>query len=108
MAEEGLPPCPKCGGELSVDQVNSVVYCKKCGWAAQINPETGETTVLSEGGGRPPAAYGHEGQILGFDPLTFWLIVTALVFLFVFMNVLNLTYGVLIEAVVTVYWWMKK
>lgn len=109
MPEEEMPKCPACGSDLSVDQVNSVVYCKNCGFAARVDPETGETTVLNQGGGRPPAAYGgHENQILGFEPITFWLIATTLIFLFIFMNVLNLTYGVLIEAIVTIYWWIKK
>jgi hypothetical protein len=86
-----------------------VVYCKNCGFAARVDPETGETTVLNPGGGRPPAVYGgRENQIFGFEPITFWLMATAVVFLFIFMNILNLTYGVLIEAIVTVYWWVKK
>ncbi len=108
MAEEETPKCPTCGSELSFDQVNSVAYCKNCGWAAQINPETGEMNVLNQGGGRPPAVYGNENQIFGFEPITFWLMATAVIFLFIFMNILNLTWGILLEAVATIYWWMKK
>ncbi len=73
--------CPQCGyAQLDVDAQNSVVYCRNCGFAVRVDPQTGETTPISQGGGAPaggsmPAqagggGYGGSRGILGLDSTT--------------------------------------
>src|SRR3989338_2748325 len=91
--------CPQCGNpNLDVDAQNSVVYCKKCGFAVQVDPQTGNVTPLSQGGasggGAGPAvggapmeaeAYqGGESTVLGMDKLTFFMLGLALLLFAVF------------------------
>ena len=69
--------CPNCGNpQLDVDAQNSVVYCKNCGFAVRVDPQTGEATPISQGnpqgGGGPmaaPAAYQSSG-FFGLDSTT--------------------------------------
>ena len=84
--------CPQCGNpNLDVDAQNNVVYCKKCGFAVQVDPATGNVTPLTQGGGAPagaamgggmpmggggamsgaPAAYAGGKTFFGFEPFTF-------------------------------------
>ncbi len=109
--------CPQCGNpNLDVDEQNSVVYCQKCGFAVKVDPQTGEAVPISQGGaprglaeaGQPMQAYnGH--TIFGMDPLTFWMGGFAILLLLFFLGVLrDLTILVLLLAVLTALWWMKK
>ena len=48
--------CPQCGNpNLDVDAQNNVVFCKKCGFAVKVDPQTGNVTPISEGGAAAPA-----------------------------------------------------
>ncbi|MFH1247035.1 MAG: hypothetical protein V1644_01515, partial [Candidatus Micrarchaeota archaeon] len=52
--------CPQCGNpNLDVDEQSSVVYCKKCGFAVKVDPQTGEAVPISQGG--QPAQGGLAG-----------------------------------------------
>lgn len=72
--------CPQCGNpNLDVDAENSVVFCRRCGFAVRVDPQTGDVTPISRGGkpGEAPKVYaGH--TILGMDPLLFFMGGTAL------------------------------
>jgi hypothetical protein len=77
--------CPQCGNpNLDVDAQNNVVYCRKCGFAVQVDPATGNVTPLSQGGGAPaggmaaptgrggaPATYAGGKTVFGLEPFTF-------------------------------------
>lgn len=84
--------CPQCGNpNLDVDAQNSVVYCSKCGFSVKVDPQTGNVTPLSEGGGQgsqaaaAPAVYeGGESTFLGMDKLTFFLLGLSLILFAVF------------------------
>lgn len=94
--------CPQCGNpQLDVDAENSVVYCRNCGFAVRVDPQTGQAEPISMGGGGgggppAPAAYagggGFAGEktILGTEPLTFLLGGTVVALLLVLMLNLDL------------------
>lgn len=107
--------CPQCGNpNLDVDEQNSVVYCQKCGFAVKVDPQTGEAIPLSPGGQTPqggaaPAAVYSEKTIFGMDPLTFWMAGFAILLLLFFLSIIrDPTILVLLVAVLTVVWWMKR
>jgi len=87
--------CPQCGNpNLDVDAANNVVYCKKCGFAVQVDPATGNVTPISQGGGAgaapvagpAPAQAGGaaKGKILGLDSVTVFLAGEALLAIMLF------------------------
>jgi len=110
--------CPNCGNpNLDVDSQNSVVYCKKCGFAVRVDPNTGETTPLNPGaqaGASKEAAgsqevYAGGGTVFGMDPFMFWMIGTAvLLFLTLFAVVPDLTWFLGLEVLLTAFWWMRR
>lgn len=111
--------CPNCGkNNLEIDAQNSVVYCKNCGFAAQVNPQTGEVTTLnpgSQGGGEAPAAYASSGSpvesksIFGFDPLIFFLLGVTLVLSLMAIGIISdPVIGFLFIGTIVVIWWIKK
>ncbi|MDP3742007.1 MAG: hypothetical protein Q8R15_01695 [Candidatus Micrarchaeota archaeon] len=117
----GEMACPQCGNpNLDVDEQNSVVYCQKCGFAVKVDPQTGQATPISQGqaqgglagaGGQPTGGGygGGERSIFGMDPLTFWMAGFAILLLLFFLGVLrDVTILVLLLAVLTAVWWMKK
>lgn len=54
--------CPQCGNpQLDVDAENSVVYCKNCGFAVRVDPQTGEAVPISGGAGGGGGAGGYGG-----------------------------------------------
>ena len=75
MAED--VSCPNCGNpQLDVDAQNSVVYCRNCGFAVKVDPQTGEAVPISQGnapsaGGAvaAPAVY-QQRSFLGTDSTT--------------------------------------
>lgn len=90
--------CPQCGNpNLDVDPQNSVVYCKQCGFAVQVDPQTGNVTPLSqgsvpqEGQAMAPPVYQSSGTILGMDKMTFFMLGIALVLFAVFIFNLDIT-----------------
>ena len=104
--------CPQCGNpNLDVDAQNSVVYCKKCGFAVRVDPQTGNVTPLSQGGApaggqqpQAPAAY-RERHVLGMDPFTFFMIGTLVVLGATFAFNMDLLYALIgIAIVVFLYW----
>lgn len=112
--------CPQCGNpNLDVDEQNSVVYCKKCGFAVQVDPKTGEAVPISQGGapggampGAPmagaPAAY-NDHSIFGMDPLTFWMGGFAIILLLFFLRVVSdLMIIAALVVILTIIWWMKR
>ncbi|MCX6767834.1 MAG: hypothetical protein NTY90_03855 [Candidatus Micrarchaeota archaeon] len=114
LAEENMA-CPQCGNpQLDVDAENSVVFCKKCGFAVRVDPATGNVTPIQTGGpaAQAPAVY-HEKSILGMDPLTFWMGGTAVILLatiFGFFRAFGdeiTTFGTL-EILLTALWLLKK
>ncbi|MEK6954703.1 MAG: hypothetical protein AABX01_06845 [Candidatus Micrarchaeota archaeon] len=105
--------CPQCGNpNLDVDEANSVVYCKNCGFAVRVDPQSGNVTPLSEGaaGGAPAEAAQAYGQrtIFGTDPTTFFLGATALLLFLSMVQTLNLTTFVLLESIVVIFWWYNR
>ena len=118
--------CPQCGNpNLDVDEQNSVVYCKNCGFAVKVDPQTGEAVPISQGaaqgglagagsgaaggaGGGAPAVYADH-SIFGSDPLTFWLGgFLILLLLFFFQIIRDATILFVLTLVLTAVWWMKK
>ena len=104
--------CPQCGNpNLDVDEANSVVYCKKCGFAVKVDPATGNVTPISQGGPQPgtgnlapPPVYRKSG-IFGMDSLTFFMLGLALLLLVTFLYNLDFTIlGVGIAALALIYW----
>jgi hypothetical protein len=103
--------CPQCGNpQLDVDAENSVVYCKNCGFAVKVDPQTGQATPISNGsgggapmGGGMPAAgasYGGPSLILGTEPLTFFMGGTVIALLLVLLNITDLTIAGVLWAIV--------
>ncbi|MBI4360918.1 TFIIB-type zinc ribbon-containing protein [Candidatus Micrarchaeota archaeon] len=90
--------CPQCGNpNLDVDPQNSVVYCKNCGFAVQVDPQTGNVQPLSQGSvpatgeAQAPAAYQETGTVFGMDKLTFFMVGLAAILLAVFALNLDIT-----------------
>jgi ribosomal protein S27E len=105
--------CPQCGNpNLDVDAANSVVFCKKCGFAVRVDPQTGDVTPLAPGGGQgagaPMAPEVYAKTILGMDPLTFLLGGTALLLALNIFNFFGFQWFVVFEAVLVIFWWYKR
>lgn len=121
--------CPQCGNpQLDVDAENSVVYCKNCGFAVKIDPQTGEATPLSGGaggaggpameGGAPPgyapaggggyAGAARQKNILGTDPFTFLLGATILLLILTYYLSLGGTIFAVLEVLLLVYYLMNR
>ncbi len=90
--------CPQCGNpNLDVDPQNSVVYCKQCGFAVQVDPQTGNVTPLTQGSvpqtgaAQAPPVYESTGMIFGMDKMTFFMLGIALVLFAVFVMNLDIT-----------------
>jgi len=117
--------CPNCGNpNLDVDAQNNVVYCKNCGFAVQVDPQSGNVTPINPGqgasptgaapggGGLPmPSAGGGMGHktILGMEPFVFLSIgvlvalLAGLVLNFQMVNVL-----IIIALVFLAYWFFRR
>ncbi len=106
--------CPQCGNpNLDVDEGNSVVYCKNCGFAVKVDPQSGNVTPLSEGGGAGQMPSGEsEGYgrktILWTDPLTFFLGGTAVLLLALYVSLIPMSYFMLLESAVILLWWYGR
>ncbi|MFH0922764.1 MAG: TFIIB-type zinc ribbon-containing protein [Candidatus Micrarchaeota archaeon] len=108
--------CPQCGNpNLDVDAENSVVYCKKCGFAVRVDPQTGNVTPISQGGASaaPPAQYQQAGgmqesSLFGMDPLTFFMLGTAVLLLAIFIFNLDLMLFGILEVLLFAAYWMKR
>jgi hypothetical protein len=114
MAEESMA-CPQCGNpQLDVDAQNNVVFCKKCGFAVQVDPATGNVTPLQQGGpaAQAPAAY-VEKSVFGMDPLTFWMGGTAILLLATIFGLFRsfgdeITVFVSLEVLLSALWLLKR
>ena len=113
----GEMACPQCGNpNLDVDEQNSVVYCKKCGFAVKVDPQTGQATPISQGqaqgglaGAGEPSQMYSDKSIFGMDPLTFWMAGFAILLLLFFLGVIrDLTVVFLLVIVLTLVWWFKR
>lgn len=105
--------CPQCGNpNLDVDAENSVVYCRKCGFAVKVDPQTGNVTPIAPGGEQaPPAAYqDHPAgkSLLGMDPMTLFMLGTTLLLLAIFVVNLDLTLFAILEVLLFAAYWMKR
>jgi len=105
--------CPQCGNpNLDVDAQNNVVYCRKCGFAVSVDPQTGNVTPISEGGApmqaapaQQPPYSGGEHSILGMEPLTFFLFFLALLAILMFAGVIALEHVFIGGIVVFLIYW---
>lgn len=111
--EMGEYSCPACGAPaLDVDEQNSVVYCKNCGFAARVDPQTGQSEVLSPGGGQPaPGGAGRQGapavyqpRLFGMDPNTFLLGGTLVFLIAKYLWQWDWFLFVILEVLLFVYW----
>ncbi|GEM_PF-1632629 len=121
--------CPQCGNpQLDVDAQDSVVYCKNCGFAVKIDPQTGQATPLSGGeaggqmeAGAPPgyapgpapmgAGQGYSTgpkNILGTDPFTFLLGATIILLILTYYFSLGTTIFAVLEILLAVYYLMNR
>jgi len=107
--------CPNCGNpHLDVDAENSVVYCKKCGFAVRVDPNTGETTPLNPGAqpgsaAGAPEVYAGGNTIFGMEPFMFWMVGTAvLLFLTLLAVIPDLLWFLGLEVLLTLFWWMRR
>lgn len=96
---------------MDVDEANSVVFCRKCGFAVKVDPQTGNVTPLSDGGAGGaqaiPEAYGGH-TVFGTDPLTFFLGSTALLLFLTLVSALNWTIFFILESIVLIFWWYNR
>ncbi|MFH0973954.1 MAG: hypothetical protein V1817_04180 [Candidatus Micrarchaeota archaeon] len=128
--------CPQCGNpNLDVDAQNNVVYCRKCGFAVQVDPATGNVTPLSGGApsgagsggvggggggmqvgggamggamGGAPGAYAGGKTILGLEPFTFTSLGIGIVLLLSIIYNLDLSMSAAgIAVFLAVYVWAK-
>lgn len=109
--------CPQCGNpNLDVDAENNVVYCKRCGFSVQVDPQTGNVTPLSPGGPAPgagannfapPAAYSQK-SVFGMEPFIFFLVGTVVALALTFLGVIDLTVFMIAEIAVFVLWWLNR
>lgn len=107
----GEMSCPQCGNpNLDVDAENNVVFCRKCGFAVQVDPQTGEVTPLQQGGAKAsaPAVYKPR-TVLGMDPFTFFMGSTAVLLLLVVLGFFHdLTWYVLLQVLVAAVWYIRR
>jgi len=103
--------CPQCGNpNLDVDSENNVVFCRKCGFAVQVDPTTGDVKPLQSGGpqAQAPAVYRAKNTVFGLDSFTFFMGATALLLLLVILGVFrDLTWYVALQLIVTGVWWFR-
>lgn len=111
--------CPQCGNpNLDVDAQNNVVYCKNCGFAVQVDPQTGNVTPISQGGA-PQQQMGGGAQggampsmhktILGMEPFVFLSVALLLVLLAALLfNFQTTTTIIAIVAVLLAYFFGKR
>ncbi len=127
--------CPQCGNpNLDVDPQTNTVYCRQCGFAVAVDPQTGNVTPISGGpapaaagggfGGAPapamggyggggygpaPAGYGggDYGQktLLGMDPLTFFLAFSVVGGIAFTAGFLGIEYLFLLEIILFLVYW---
>ena len=116
--------CPNCGNpNLDVDAQSNVVYCKNCGFAVQVDPQTGNVTPINPGqgaspsgpapagGGMMPSGGGGVGHktILGMEPFVFLSVgllaalLVGLLFNFQTVNVL-----ILVALIFLAYWFLRR
>lgn len=123
--------CPQCGNpNLDVDAQNNVVYCKKCGFAVQVDPATGNVTPLSQGPapggaggamagggaamgggmqGAAPAAYAGGKTIFGMEPFTFSMLGVGVILLLAIIYNLDLMLtAVLVIALLVIYLFLRR
>ncbi|MBI3587724.1 hypothetical protein HY995_05610 [Candidatus Micrarchaeota archaeon] len=122
--------CPQCGNpQLDVDAENSVVYCKNCGFAVKVDPQTGQATPISMGNG--PAGGGMQsgpamggggemaggpamgggysgGTVFGFDPTTFLLGGVLLSLVAVLAMGLDIVFAVALILLVLYFYYTKR
>lgn len=108
--------CPQCGNpNLDVDPQTNTVFCRQCGFAVQVDPNTGNVTPISNGQpsmvaqGAPSGAgsYGKK-TMLGMDALTFFLFFTAIITLMLFAQMIDITWMFLSEVVLFVIYWYGR
>ncbi|MEK6924139.1 MAG: hypothetical protein AABW54_02790 [Candidatus Micrarchaeota archaeon] len=114
--------CPNCGNpQLDVDAQNSVVYCRQCGFAVRVDPQTGEAVPISQGNapggagaqGAPaaaPAVY-QQSSFFGLDSTTFLLAGTIAVLIVYYLFLQQGDGGfffALILWVVFFFYWLKN
>ncbi|NYZ78265.1 TFIIB-type zinc ribbon-containing protein [Candidatus Micrarchaeota archaeon] len=106
--------CPQCGNpNLDVDPQNNVVYCKKCGFAVQVDPATGNVVPLSPGGaptraaGGAPAAYRGK-SILGLEPLTFLMVCSIVLLVLTLMKGIDFTLFLVAEVLLLVFYFLMR
>jgi len=113
--------CPACGASaLDVDAENSVVYCKNCGFAARVDPQTGQSEVINPGGGQggaaPQSQYARGGgapavyhkTIFGVDPSTFLLGGTLIFLILTYLLHLDFFLFIILEVLLFFYWLKGK
>ena len=119
--------CPQCGNpQLDVDAENSVVYCKNCGFAVRVDPQTGEAVPISQGsagaggqmeaapqgyGGGAPMQGGYSSgpkSIMGTDPFTFLLLATIILLILTYYFSLGGTIFAILEVLIVVYYLMNR
>lgn len=103
--------CPQCGNpNLDVDAENNVVFCRKCGFAVKVDPETGDVQPLQSGGPQAQAPQVYRARsILGMDPFTFFMGATAVLLLLVVLGIFkDLTIYAILQAVVVLVWFWAR
>ena len=108
----GEVSCPQCGNpNLDVDAQNSVVYCRKCGFAVRVDPQSGEVTPLQQGGpvGGTQAAPYRQPKVLGLaDPLTFFVGGFAIVAILFFIHAIDVSTLFALMLLVILLWVFGK
>ncbi|HLD63238.1 MAG TPA: hypothetical protein VI875_05230 [Candidatus Norongarragalinales archaeon] len=114
----GEVSCPQCGNpNLDVDAQNNVVYCKNCGFAVRVDPQTGNVTPLSPGGGgggmgaaSPPTGpmpSSHK-TVLGMEPFVFMMVGFLFVLLGSILFSAQSTTTIIGLTLVLLLWWFFR
>jgi len=105
--------CPQCGNpNLDVDPQNNVVYCRKCGFAVQVDPATGNVIPLNPGGAPTRTAAGapavYRKSILGLEPLTFLMVGTIILIVLTLMKGIDFTLFLIAEILLVVSYFLLR
>jgi len=114
----GEVSCPQCGNpNLEVDAQNNVVYCPKCGFAVRVDPQTGNVTPISPGGGgvaapagpAPAGGFAEHKTVFGMEPFVFLSIALLIVLLAALIfNIQTINTLILVALVFLAYWFARR
>ncbi|MEM4254833.1 MAG: hypothetical protein QXR53_00690 [Candidatus Norongarragalinales archaeon] len=112
----GEVSCPQCGNpNLDVDAQNNVVYCRNCGFAVRVDPQTGNVTPINPGGGggsamaQATAPMPMHKTVFGMEPFVFMMVGFLLILLgSILFNAQGTTTIIGLVLVLLVWWFLRR